>query len=92
MTQLVDYWQHAMNEKQASKPVVTKHFNKFFGGTNAAQMARMLIKPVWVDLVHAAFEVLNGTSTLGIDGVQVSIYKMFLEFFSLSCWIFTIEF
>ena len=48
---------------------------------NVELVAQLLIKHVSLDVVQAALELTNGTSAPGIDGVQVSIYKMFLGFF-----------
>ena len=86
----VNYWQHTMNSSGKSQPEVVTYLEKFFHGKNTALMAKMLIQPLSLDLVHAALDSLNGTSTPGIDGVQVSIStKPFLISFAPSCWTFT---
>ena len=81
VSEIVTYWQQTMNSFGKSNPEVTSYLKTFFRGKNTALMAKMLIQPLSLDLVHAALESLNGTSAPGIDAVQVSIYKAFSDFF-----------
>ena len=81
VSEIVNYWQHTMNSSGKSQPEVVTYLEKLFHGKNTALMAKMLIQPLSLDLVHAAMDSLNGTSAPGIDGVQVSIYKTFSDFF-----------
>ena len=81
VSEIVSYWQQTMNPSGKSQMEVKPYLKTFFRGKNTALMAKMLIQPLSLDLVHAALESLNGTSAPGIDGVQVSIYKAFSDFF-----------
>ena len=44
-------------------------------------MAKLLIRPASIDLVHAALDSLSATSSLGIDGFTGAVYKRFSEYF-----------
>ena len=81
VSEIVTYWQQTMNSSGNSHPEVTSYLETFFRGKNTALMAKMLIQPLSLDLVHAALESLKGPWAPGIDGVQVSIYKAFSDFF-----------
>ena len=81
VSEIVTYWQQTMNSSGKPQPEALTYLEKIFHGKNLALMAKMLIQPLSLDLVHAALESLNGTSAPGIDGVQVSIYKAFSDFF-----------
>ena len=81
VSEIVTYLQHTMNSSGKSQPEAVTYLEKFFHGKNTALIAKMLIQPLSLDLVHAAMDSLNGTSAPGIDGVQVSIYKTFSDFF-----------
>ena len=81
MTELVDERQETMLAKRVSRPIVEKYLNNLFDGKNVTQIVQMLTKPVSLDLVQAAVELLNSASAPGTDGVQLSVYKMFSEFF-----------
>ena len=59
------------------KPECSTYLKLFFANKPVATMAKMLIKPVTGDLMHAALENLSATSSPGIDGFTGEIYKTF---------------
>ena len=60
---------------------ISNYLNSFFRGKPLADMARMLIKPLLQDLVHAALEALSPTSSPGMHGFIGAICKAFASHF-----------
>ena len=79
--ELLGFWSDTMSSTGLSSPQVSEYLRCFFRDKPLADMAKLLIRPASIDLVHAALDSLSATSSPGIDGFTGAVYKRFSEYF-----------
>ena len=75
------FWSDTLSATGLRGPECSAYLKPFFASKPLAIMAKMLIEPVTVDVVHVALENLSATSFPGIDGFTSEIYKTFASHF-----------
>ena len=66
--ELLGFRSDTMSSTGLSSPRVSEYLRSFFGDKLLADMAKLLIRPASIDLVHAALDSLSATPSPGIDG------------------------
>ena len=80
--EISQFWQRTMSLQGPLADMCSTYLSKFFQGKDVQLMAKALIKPLSIDLVHAALSNFNTTSSPGFDGIPCSVYAAFANVFA----------
>ena len=76
-TDIANFWQQTMSVKAPPLDHCSSYLKQLFQGKDIAIMAKVLVKPLTKDVVHAALSNLNAMSSPGFDDVPCAVYTAF---------------